>query len=383
VNGWERLVEGAAALLLAGITWLSGIAAPVAAPDPGAPGGRLPTVLAWAQEDAQPPIEPVDDAEAEPADVDVTVVDEGDAEPLDEGAPPAAPQLVTDDVPAADVPLDPTGQPDPELLDQGAPPPAQPVPVETVAPAPAPAPVPVDTTASPAPAVYAAPAATGPVLPEGFGTGRVHVSAGSAGFPEGLASCHVGAVTGRAYVGIDCDEGGDTFVGHAPSFDEFPFVVEAPFPFDDADGLDFAPEPAAEDTASDIFVSATTAPRDLALDDDPTTPEVAATGNASVSFEQRARDREPRVRASDRDASRANSDKKGGQERANAQSGDASSDDVAAESRQSANDGKSKDKDKDKKAKADKKDKDKNKKKGKNKKRDRDKKERKRSQDER
>ena len=86
--------------------------------------------------------------------------------------------------------------------------------------------VPVTTAVAPA-------ATTGPVVPEGFGTGNVHVSTGAAGFPVGLEDCHVGAVTGRAYVGIDCGEGGgSSFVGHAPSFEEFPFVLDESFPFD-------------------------------------------------------------------------------------------------------------------------------------------------------
>ena len=65
-------------------------------------------------------------------------------------------------------------------------------------------PAPATVTTAPV-TTYVAPATTsGPVLPEGFGTGDVHVATGTAGFPVGLEDCHVGAVTGRAYVGIDC-----------------------------------------------------------------------------------------------------------------------------------------------------------------------------------
>ena len=78
---------------------------------------------------------------------------------------------------------------------------------------------------------------TGPHLPDGFGEGQVLVSTGSGAFPPGLDECHVAAVTGRAYVGIDCDEEGSSFVGHAPSFDEFPFVTDEDFPFDNDDPI--------------------------------------------------------------------------------------------------------------------------------------------------
>ena len=62
--------------------------------------------------------------------------------------------------------------------------------------------------------------------------GVATVATGSAGFPAGLEDCHVGAVTGRAYVGIDCGEdGGSSFVGHSPSFEEFPFVLDESFHF--------------------------------------------------------------------------------------------------------------------------------------------------------
>ena len=362
MNGWERLVEWAATIAIAALTWVSGIAAPVT------PAEQGPILLAWAQDDA-PPVEAVDD---------------GDVEMLDQGAPPAAePQPVSDTQAQDDVPLDPTGQPDVELLDQGSPPPAQPVPVETVttdlSPAPAPAPAPVTATA-PAPVYAAAPAATGPALPPGFGTGRVHVSAGSAGFPEGLADCHVGAVTGRAYVGIGC--GGDaSFVGHAPSFTDFPFVVEAPFPFDSSDEAVFETPTIAPDETNDVFVSAVGS-RTARPAGDATDPEVETAGDSSVSLFQSAREREPRIRVSDRDPRRSGSDKSDGKDRVSSQRSDGSSTSVQAESKkQKAKDGKKKQKAGDGKNKDNDKDKDKKKsgKDGKDKKQDRDKKDRQRS----
>jgi hypothetical protein len=227
-----------------------------------------------------------------------TTDQEGDVETLDEGAPPAQP-------PAEDV----------ETLDQGAPP-------ATTAPAPAPAPAPAATTVpAEAPTTYTAPAAappaapSGPTLPAGFGTGRVRASAGRFGFPIGLESCHVGAVTGRAYVGLDCEDFEDV-VGHAPSFEDFPFVLEAEFPFegdesfftnpnfpfdDDeefAQGSDFFGSGDGNDGEErsrkrDVLVSSSVPGQANQADD----VEVRGSEGASVvELAQRNKDREPRVR---------------------------------------------------------------------------------------
>jgi hypothetical protein len=158
-----------------------------------------------------------------------------------------------------------------------------------------------------------APAAASPALPPGFGTGRVHAVAGRGDTPVGLADCHVGAVTGRAYVGLDCgDDEGSSFVGHAPSFEAFPFVLEAEFPFEGDEAFFTNPSfPFGEDeelavavspddsSDSDIFVSARGGNRER--DDEASTAPVIETGGEStVSLAQRTRDREPRVRVENR-----------------------------------------------------------------------------------
>jgi hypothetical protein len=231
-------------------------------------------MIGWAQSTEEPPVEQVgegagedvetlDEAET-PAD---DVAPEEDIETLDEGSPPVA----------ADEDL--------ELLDQGAPPGTSPAPVtETSAPTTVTA-EPVTTDAVPEPV-----AASGPMLPEGFGTGSVHVSTGSAGFPTGLENCHVGAVTGRAFVGINCGDG-SSFVGHAPSFEEFPFVVDEGFPFNQ-EGIfaDLSEDVEAND--AEILVSAA---RGAPLGDDNRSPEVRTTGDSSVQLTQEARKRKPRV----------------------------------------------------------------------------------------
>lgn len=217
-----------------------------------------------------------------------------DVEALDQGAPPV--DQAADDV---------------ETLDQGSPPSTAAAPVETV-----PGPVAVETTSAapvdtttyttPAPA-----APSGPTLPPGFGTGRVRASAGRFGFPIGLASCHVGAVTGRAYVGLDCEDGEDV-VGHAPSFDDFPFVLEAVFPFEGDEAFFTNPnfpfesddEPAVgsgffggnekRSRKRDVLVSSAGAPGQGRRGDDIT---VEGTEGASVvELAQRSKEREPRVR---------------------------------------------------------------------------------------
>ncbi|MFT4040084.1 MAG: hypothetical protein QM692_18030 [Thermomicrobiales bacterium] len=123
----------------------------------------------------------------------------GDAENLDQGAPPAA---NGDDV---------------ETLDQGSPPAA----VDVAAP--------VSSAPAPTGTAYSEPA--GPQLPPGFGEGRVFVSNNPRGVPVGLEPCEVGVVTGRAYVGIKCGEDGASAVGHASGDDDFPWVVDPGFPF--------------------------------------------------------------------------------------------------------------------------------------------------------
>jgi hypothetical protein len=155
----------------------------------------------------------------------MTQVGEGgqtDTETLDQGTPPA---------PATTQPANG----DVETLDQGPPPAAAPVPAAAPTAVPSyTAPAPSAAAPATAPTSYAAPAASqpmGPAIPPGFGTGNVHVSAGRFGFPVGLESCHVGAVTGRAYVGLKCGDSADA-VGIAPSFQDFPFVPQASFPFE-------------------------------------------------------------------------------------------------------------------------------------------------------
>ncbi|MGH2615655.1 MAG: hypothetical protein ACRDJC_10485 [Thermomicrobiales bacterium] len=311
MTAWDQLGAWLSTLIVASLTWVIGALAPDMASPQNAttPGAALPSfMLGWAQEVDQPPIEQVGEGtdDVETLDEGAPPVDDGqavDEETLDAGLPPAAP---ADDV---------------ETLDQGAPPAAAPAaqPVDTTYVAPV-----ADTTTT-----YVAPepaAATGPVLPEGFGTGRVHAAAGRTGVPVGLEDCHVGAVTGRAYVGVDCGEdGAASFVGHAPSFEAFPFVLEAEFPFegdeafftdpnfpfgDDAELTAAAARDDEDDADTDVFVSAGRGARDSA-DDDSSDPVVEAPATTSVQFAQRARDREPRVRIDDRGANRKKDSGKG------------------------------------------------------------------------
>ena len=130
------------------------------------------------------------------------------------------------------------------------------------------------------------------MLPEGFGTGNVHVATGSAGFPVGLEDCHVGAVTGRAYVGVDCgDSDGSMFVGHAPSFEDFPFVLNDNFPFDRGSVFADRGQSQSDDNVQTLVSSARGATRDT----DAAAPEIKTSRASSVEMEQRARDRKPRV----------------------------------------------------------------------------------------
>jgi hypothetical protein len=153
-----------------------------------------------------------------------------------------------------------------------------------------------------------APAApSGPVIPEGFGTGDVHVAAGSAGFPVGLEDCHVGAVTGRAYVGIDCGEGDSSVVGHAPSFEEFPFVLDESFPFSqDSVFADRDESPIAEEVQTLISMA-----RGAPLDEDAVAPEIRTSGASFVEFEQRSRDRNPRAESDSGRAKRGKDARRG------------------------------------------------------------------------
>lgn len=242
-----------------------------------------------------------------------------DVETLDEGAPPVQTQPTTPTETASTA----ANQEDVELLDQGAPPAtSQPTTQPAAAPATtSAAPAPATTSAPPPPAettTYAAPAppaATGPALPPGFGTGQVHVSTGGATFPTGLANCHVGAVTGRAYVGIDCGEGGkDMFVGHAPTFNDFPFVVDPGFPFNressffnsgggtSNDSGFFASHRGGNRTRGEVVSASGTSPRNTRQQD----TVAGGTSNidtGTVDLTQRAKTRKPRVRVDDSGAS--------------------------------------------------------------------------------
>jgi hypothetical protein len=94
-------------------------------------------------------------------------------------------------------------------------------------------------------------------------------------------------------VGIDCGDGtGNSFVGHAPSFEDFPFVLDESFPFDqDSVFADRGTSQIAEEV--EILISAA---RGAPVDDE-VAPEIRTSGASSVEFEQRARDRKPRVEA--------------------------------------------------------------------------------------
>ena len=276
MSNWEEFGDWIATLIVASFAWLSSVVtadvpAALSATGRSAPVETpLSSVMRWAQEEEEPPIEQVGEDTAE------------DIETLDEAAPPADEAGAAEDIelldqgPPADV------QEDVELLDQGQPP-------AGAGDAAAPSTVTTDPVTT-----YVAPVATsGPVLPGGFGSGDVHVATGSAGFPVGLEDCHVGAVTGRAYVGIDCGDGsGNSFVGHAPSFEEFPFVLDEAFPFDqDSVFADRGASQIAEEV--EILISAA---RGAPVDDE-AAPEIRTSGASSVEFEQRARDRKPRVEA--------------------------------------------------------------------------------------
>jgi hypothetical protein len=247
--------------------------------------------MSWAQQVDEPPIEQVGEDAAD------------DVEPLDEAAPPAE-----DDAELSE---------DTELLDQGEPAAAQEDDIELLdqGSPPAAGEEPATSTVTVAPTTtYVAPEPTtsqGPMLPEGFGTGNVHVTAGMSGIPVGLENCHVGAVTGRAYVGIDCGEG-NSFVGHAPTFENFPFVLDDNFPFDeDSVFSNSGSSDDDQDLADDVEILVSAA-RGAPLDD-AGAPEIRTSGNSSVQFTQRARDRKGRVEAETGRSKQSKDSKKGTQ----------------------------------------------------------------------
>ncbi len=280
MSNWEQFGNWFATLAVASFAWVSSVVAsdvpalpPTAAGASASGENELSSLMRWAQQDDEPPVEQVGEDTAE------------DIETLDDAAPPADEGDTAEDIELLDQvpPVDAQAE-DVELLDQGPPP-------ETAAEPPAP------STATTVPVTtYVAPAApSGPVLPEGFGTGNVHAATGSAGFPVGLEDCHVGAVTGRAYVGIDCDEGGESsFVGHAPSFDEFPFVLDESFPFGEDSIFADRDTSKIEEDVQALIATARGAPLE-----DEAAPEIRTSGASSVEFEQRARDRKPRVETDD------------------------------------------------------------------------------------
>lgn len=300
MGDWDQFSDLMATLAAASLAWVSSVLPPDLPSDAiGVAGSPTPFVnrqnlmIGWAQTEEEPPIEQVGEDTGE----DVETLDEAVPpadETLDEAAPPAEDAAPEEDIETLDQGSPPVaGDGDVELLDQGPPPATTQAPV--TAP---PAPLVVDTVPAP---IYVVPepvAASGPVLPEGFGTGNVHVSAGNAAFPAGLADCHVGAVTGRAYVGIDCAEG-TSVVGHAPSFEEFPFVVDEGFPFNRESVFNDLSEDTVNDV--DVFVSAA---RGQPLGDDTGAPEVHTTGASSVEFAQEARNRKPRADLASHDANR-------------------------------------------------------------------------------
>jgi hypothetical protein len=287
VSNWEQFADMIATLAVASFAWISSVVGPddptgsLAPAHASTPGqDQLGAVMRWAQQDDEPPIEQAgEDTEEDLETLDETAPE--DVETLDEAASPAE-----ESDPAADVELLDQGpsnatQDDVELLDQA--PPLTTVVEETAPSTVATEPVTSDT----------APAAPNElVVPEGFGTGSVHVATGAAGFPVGLEDCHVGAVTGRAYVGIDCgDGGGSSFVGHAPSFEDFPFVLEESFPFGQESVFANRQEGPIEVYVESLISAAHGAP----LHADTSAPEIQTSGASSVEFEQRARGRKPRV----------------------------------------------------------------------------------------
>jgi hypothetical protein len=292
VSNWEQFTEMVAALAVASFAWISSVVGP--AGSTGLPAqasastldqNELGSIMRWAQQEDEPPIEQVGE-------------DTQDVETLDEAAPPAEEGDPAEDVELLDQGPPAGTQDDVELLDQG--PSTAPV-AESTAPS--------TVTTEPVTTFVAPTATSGPFVPEGFGTGSVHVATGAAGFPVGLEDCHVGAVTGRAYVGIDCgDGGGSSFVGHAPSFEEFPFVLDESFPFDEESVFANRDEGPIEDYVETLISAAWGRP----IDTDTSAPDIRTTGGSSVQFEQRARSRQPRVESENGRAKRGKESRRGG-----------------------------------------------------------------------
>jgi hypothetical protein len=281
VSIWERFGDSIATLAVASFTWISGVVVPgVAVGSPTAmvdvrAENQLSSVMLWAQQEDGPAVEQVGE------DTD------GDIETLDDVPASVDEADATEDVELLDQAPSTNDQQDVEPLDQG---PSS----ATTSDSPAPAttsesPAPSNVSPAPVTTYIASAAPSGPILPEGFGTGDVHVATGSAGFPVGLEDCHVGAVTGRVYVGVGCgDSGGSSFVGHAPSFEEFPFVLDENFPFGRESVIDVLGHDLFEDNFLENLVT-------VAGDDKANAPEVRITGASSVEFEHRGHDRKPRV----------------------------------------------------------------------------------------
>lgn len=232
---------------------------------------------------------------------DIQQVGEGestDSEALDEGAAAAQEPVAADDV---------------ETLDQGAPPTTTvvdtAVPVDTAAVQAAAAPIDYGVSSSPSNATTSTPTQpSGPSLPPGFGSRQVRVSAGRNGFPLGLEPCHVGAVTGRAYVGIKCGEDGESVVGHAANFQDFPWVVDPGFPFQPGEAV--ATDPnfpfdegspfwlSSEERAGENTIIVSAGGRDVSDTSDETGSDSASSADSgAVTLAQKAEDRAARRQA--------------------------------------------------------------------------------------
>jgi hypothetical protein len=320
VINWERFGDWIATVAVASIAWVSTLIAPGMAVGSAkamadAPAeNQLSSVMRWARQEEEPPIEQV----GEDADQDI--------ETLDEAAPPAVAGDMTEDVELLDQGPPAADQQDVELLDQGSP-------AETIPEAAAPSTVstvPVTTSVAP-------PASNALILPDGFGTGTVHVATGSGGFPIGLEDCHVGAVTGRGFVGIDCGEGnGSSFVGHAPSFEEFPFVTSENFPFDRESVFADRGEGLFEDNVATLVSAA----RGAMSDHNAAAPEIRTSGASSVAFEQRARERKPRVETNNGNSKRSKEKRRNGHGDVTASESQDPADSKSAESKQQKKNGK-------------------------------------------
>ncbi|MCA9863903.1 MAG: hypothetical protein KC432_12815 [Thermomicrobiales bacterium] len=263
---WQRAMMVATGIGVLGAF----LTAPLAEAGMVAPAARYPALRLQDETPAQP-----------------SQVGEGDAdtEPMDQGSPPAA---SGDDI---------------ETLDQGSPPAGVPVPVADGTVLNAPAATPATTGAA-----YTEPA--GPQLPPGFGEGRVLVSNNPRGFPVGLEPCEVGAVTGRAYVGVKCGDDRDPIVGHS-TYDGFPWVIDPGFPFEP--GADVVTDPSFPfdedspffesflDRTTDSDVVVLVAPRGFPFDDDDearagSSHAPAVTSGGVVSLAQPARKERNRER---------------------------------------------------------------------------------------